>query len=85
LPPLQQKCKQRKPRKLFHASSKSLKVQKITPPIEMHFIFLYYTIMKEMDGYFSAGIMGIIMDFIFERSELNSQMLNTNSLKIERG
>jgi len=38
--------------------------------------------MKEMDGYFSAGIMGIIMDFIFERSELNSQMLTANSLKI---
>jgi hypothetical protein len=71
---------------------KALKFKKLHRPIEMHFIFFYYMIMKKMDGFFSAGIMeywntvrgvkGIIMNFIFERNELNSQTLTTTSLKI---
>jgi hypothetical protein len=63
-------------------SLKALKFKKLHCPIEMHFIFFYYMIMKKMDGFFSAGIMEINMDFIFERSELNSQTLTTTSLKI---
>lgn len=47
---------------------KALKFKKSHCPIEMHFIFLYYTIMKEMDGFFSAGIMeywNIVRDTFF--------------------